>query len=243
MKHPARMIGEPLQDLRVLVGGVVVEDGVDDLAGRHDTLDGVEEFDELLMPMLGHAAADDGAVEDIEGGEQGSRAVTLVVVRHGAALAGLQRQSGLSSVEGLDLALFVDRDDDGMSWRLHVEANDILDLGGKRRIVGPLEGPQPMRLEAMGLPNALDRSQRDTEGLGHRSAGPMGYSPGWLGAGQGDDPRDDGRRNGRCARLAGLVSKKAVDTFFGEALLPSPDGRPADASTSRHFEHRQTIAG
>ena len=45
------MIGEPLQDVGVLVGGVVVEDGVDDLAGGHGALDGGEEADELLMPV------------------------------------------------------------------------------------------------------------------------------------------------------------------------------------------------
>ena len=50
-------------------------------------LDGVEEADELLMPVALHAAADDGAVEDVEGGEQRGRAVALVVVRHGAGAA------------------------------------------------------------------------------------------------------------------------------------------------------------
>ena len=36
---------------------------MDQLARRHGRLDGVEEADELLMPMPGHAAADHGAVE------------------------------------------------------------------------------------------------------------------------------------------------------------------------------------
>ena len=71
--------GEPGNHLRLFVGGVVVEDDVDDLAGRDLCLDGVEEADELLMAL--HAAADDGAVEDVEGGEQRGRAVALVVMR------------------------------------------------------------------------------------------------------------------------------------------------------------------
>ena len=62
---------EPCADLGVLVGGVVVEDDVDHLAGRHLGLDRVEEADELLMAMALHVAADDGAVEDVERGEQG----------------------------------------------------------------------------------------------------------------------------------------------------------------------------
>jgi hypothetical protein len=41
------MPGKPLADLRMLVGGVVVDDGVDCLSGRHLRLNGVEEADEL----------------------------------------------------------------------------------------------------------------------------------------------------------------------------------------------------
>ncbi len=45
----ALMAVEPGAHLRVLVGGVVVEDDVDGLSGRNLRLDGVEEADELLM--------------------------------------------------------------------------------------------------------------------------------------------------------------------------------------------------
>ena len=61
----------------MLVGGVVVEDGVDDLAGGNLALDGVQEADELLMAMALHAAADYGSVEHVERGEQGGGAVRL----------------------------------------------------------------------------------------------------------------------------------------------------------------------
>ena len=54
---------------------------------EEEALDGVEETDELLVPVLGHAAAQHGAVPDIERGEQGGDAVALVAVRHGAPLA------------------------------------------------------------------------------------------------------------------------------------------------------------
>src|SRR5512140_189420 len=71
-------------DLGMLVGGVVVEDDVDHLAGRHLGLDRVQEADELLMAVALHVAADDGPVEDVERSEQGRGAMALVVVRHGA---------------------------------------------------------------------------------------------------------------------------------------------------------------
>ena len=76
----ARVAVEPDANLRVLVGGVVVEDDVHHLPDRHLTLDVVEEADELLMAVALHAAADDRAVQDVERGEQGGRAMALVVM-------------------------------------------------------------------------------------------------------------------------------------------------------------------
>jgi len=105
----------------VLVGGIVVEDHVDNLAGRHGALDGVEEADELLMPVPLPAAADDRAVEDVERCEQGGRAVALVVVGHGATAARLDRHARLGAVEGLNLALLVDREHHGMGRRIDIQ--------------------------------------------------------------------------------------------------------------------------
>src|SRR5262249_10744542 len=42
----------------------------------------IEKADEFLMPTALHVAADNCAIEDIEGGEQRGRAVAVVVVRH-----------------------------------------------------------------------------------------------------------------------------------------------------------------
>jgi hypothetical protein len=69
----------------VLVGGVGVGDGTDDLTGRGSALDGVEEATEFLVSVARHAAADHGAVEDVERGEQGGGAVALVTAMARAA--------------------------------------------------------------------------------------------------------------------------------------------------------------
>ena len=104
MEGPARMPGEPRLDLRMLVSGVVVDHRLDQLAGWDVALDSVEEADELVMSMTLHAVPDHSAVEDVQGGEQRRRAMALIVVGHGAAAAGLQRQPRLEAVECLDLA-------------------------------------------------------------------------------------------------------------------------------------------
>ena len=77
-------------------------------------VDIIEEADELLMPVALHVATDDGAVENVEGGKQGGCAVAFVIVGHRPGAAGLHRQSRLGAVEGLDLALLVDRENDGV---------------------------------------------------------------------------------------------------------------------------------
>ena len=50
----------------MLVGSVVVEDRMDQLAGGYGSLDLVEEAYEFLVAVAGHALADHRAVEDIE---------------------------------------------------------------------------------------------------------------------------------------------------------------------------------
>ena len=61
------MTSEPSKHVLVFVGGVVVEDDMDRLAGRHGVLDRVEETDELRMPVALHALSEHGAVERVEG--------------------------------------------------------------------------------------------------------------------------------------------------------------------------------
>jgi hypothetical protein len=131
VERRSRMFGEPSQHLRIFMGGIVVEDGVDHLAGRDGPLDGGDEADELLTPMARHAAADDLAFEHAERGEQGRRAVAFVIVREGCAFPPLQRKTWLGPVARLDLAFLVDGDHCRVAGRVHVETDDIIKLGGE----------------------------------------------------------------------------------------------------------------
>jgi len=69
VEGPAGMAGEPLTDLFMLVGAVVVENDMDHLARRDVALDHVQEAKELLVPMALHVAADNGTVEHVESSE------------------------------------------------------------------------------------------------------------------------------------------------------------------------------
>src|SRR5215510_6046778 len=100
MEGPARMTGQPGRYLGMLVGGIVVEYRMDQLAGRDFALDGIEEADEFAVAVALHAAPDHRPVKHAERGEQGCRAVALVVVRHGLATTRFDRQPGLGAIEG-----------------------------------------------------------------------------------------------------------------------------------------------
>jgi transposase len=175
----------------VLVGGVVVDDGVNRLTGRHRGLDLVEEADKLLMPVALHVAADHRAVQHVQRGEQGGGAVADVVVGHRPGSALLHRQAWLGAVERLDLALFVDRQHDGMGGGIDVEAHDIAEFLGKLRVVGELERLHPVRRQAVGLPDALNADGADAGRLGHRADAPVRGFVGRVGERQVDHALDN----------------------------------------------------
>ena len=67
-----------------------------------------------------------------ECGEQGRRAMSLVVMRHGLTATRFQRQTRLRAVEGLDLALLIERKDHGMGRRIEIETDDVGSFAAKR---------------------------------------------------------------------------------------------------------------
>lgn len=70
MEGPARVPRQPGSDFGLFVCGVVVQDDVYRLILRQLSLNRVEEADKLLILVTLHVAADDGAVENIQGSEE-----------------------------------------------------------------------------------------------------------------------------------------------------------------------------
>ena len=102
VEDEARVPIEPLRHLRMLMGGVIVEDHVNELSGGHLGLDSIQEADELLVTMALHTSAHDLTLEHIESSKQRRCAVALVM-GHGAGPALLHWQAGLGAIEDLDL--------------------------------------------------------------------------------------------------------------------------------------------
>src|SRR5215218_7963485 len=91
----------------MLVGAIVVQDGMDHLAGRHARLDRVEEADELLMAMALHAAAQNRPLQHVQRRKQGCGPAPFIVVGHGGWSARPHGRAGPGAAERLDLALLI----------------------------------------------------------------------------------------------------------------------------------------
>ena len=161
----------------------------------------------------------------VQRGEQRGRPVAGVVRGPALRLAGGHRQQGLRAVQGLHLALLVDRQDDGILRRAHVQADDVADLLDEVGVGGELEGLAEVGLEAEGPPDAADGRLRQPDGLGHVAGAPVGGGLGLLLQGLGDDPLD--HRVGDRPRGAGRGSS----------------ARPSSRSARKRFRHLPTVTG
>ena len=85
------MTRQPRLPPGVLVRGAIAEHRMDQLAGRHFALDGIEETDEFAASVALHASADHSCIERAERGEQGGGVARLIAMWHGLAPPGLDR--------------------------------------------------------------------------------------------------------------------------------------------------------
>ena len=89
------------------------------------------------------------------------------------ALARLQRQPRLRSLQGVNLALLINTNHEGLVRRIHVQPHDIGQLLDERGIGRQREGADTMRLQAMRDPDPMDRRGTQALGGGHRPQTPL----------------------------------------------------------------------
>ena len=172
----SRISLEPRFDLLVLMGGVIVTNDMDFFSVRNIAADQVEKANPFLMAMLFHTGADDLAAERIHRGEQRGCAVALVIMSHCLAATLLERKSWLSSVQSLDLAFLIAREDQRMLGRVEIQTDDVFELFLKLFVVGKFETRHPMRLETMRRPDTPNTGCADSRGFRHRCPAPVGAS-------------------------------------------------------------------
>ena len=167
--------------------------------------------------------------------------MAFVIVREGCALPPLQGQTRLVPVERLDLAFLVDEDHCRVAWRVHVEIDDIIELGGE---VGSLDRLKVLIRCGWSLWAAhmrwIVRSERPI-------ALAMARPVQWVTAPRGAQGALDDGMHLACGTRRSPADRSCraatLNAFLGEALLPAPHHRPADADPLGNLQHRQALGG
>src|ERR1017187_1432646 len=128
--------------------------------------------------MPGITLANDLAIQNLQSGEQGGRSMPDIVMGISAAASRLERQARLRSVQRLDLALFIQAENQAFFRWIEIETHHVGQFLQKAHIAGEFESAAQMRLEIVFLPEAVDRVLADALLPRHRPATPMGHAAG-----------------------------------------------------------------
>ena len=123
--------------------------------------------------MKRHAVADYFPIQNIQCSEECGCAMTFIVVRKRATPARFHRQSWLSSIESLDLTLFIHAQYECLFRRVHVQAHHVTQFFDELRVAAEFEGFGQMWLEVVMLPNPAHRRFTQPLSSGHCSRTPM----------------------------------------------------------------------
>ena len=125
----------------------------------------------MSMPFLTKSV--NFAVGRVESGQQSRGAVAFVVVSHGLAATGLESQSGLGAIQGLDLAFLIPTEHQSVLGRVQIPSDNVFQLFGEFGIVADLEILHPMRLQSVTMPDAAHAGLTDSGRRGHRAGTPV----------------------------------------------------------------------
>ena len=193
---------------------------------------------------------DDGAVGDVEGGEQAGGARAHVVVGAFLGHAGHHRERRLAARQRLDLGLLVHAQHHRGLGRVQVEPDDVIDLLHEQRVVGQLEVLAAMRLQLKGLPDPPDRGLGQPAALGHRFARPVrGVGGGGFQRGHhhvldllGGHRRRPARPRVVDQPVAAAPRRTGAATSRPSAAPPAPAPRPPCSTGPRRSPARSATA-
>src|SRR4029453_11117064 len=179
-----------------------------------------QEVEELFMTVAFEALSDHGALQDIERGEQRGRAMAHVVVGHGPTASALERQSRLSSIQSLNLRLLVHAENQSLVRRIQIKAHHIAEFFHKVLVAGEFEGANPMRLQAMAIPDPSDRHVANAQMSSQGARTPMGgINRGFLKR-RIDNPLDGGGIQTSRRTLARWLMFQPGSSSFAKTFAP-----------------------
>jgi ELWxxDGT repeat protein len=219
----SRATKQPSLDERGFVGSAVVEHEMDFCILRNVAIDGVEELAELDAAVTAVVLGDDLPGLDVEGCEEGRGAVPNVVVGPPLELTRPHGQDRLAPVQGLDLRLLVDAQDQRPVRGVQIEPDNAADLLDQQRIGRKLEVLGTMRPQAESAPDTSDAASAQARDAGKRPIAPVSCIPGLALQSQRDDLLDlriaDAPRSPRS-----WLIQQPVSTLLDEPPPPATNG-------------------
>ena len=113
----------------------------------------------------------------------------------------------------------------------------------KARVVGKLELTNPVRLEPVSAPDAMNRTHAEPRRLRHQGSGPMGRFPRWFAERQRDDALRCLRTQRFDAERPSLIAKQTLEPLLHKTFLPAPNVRLGLAGLTRDLVRADAIGG
>ena len=154
------------------MGGVFSQNDVDELAQRNFAVDLLEKLQPLAVGVFLGGVSDDFARQVIQRGKESDGAVAIVIMGLSADMSFAQRQTRLTALQRLDLALLVTTEHHCLLWRIELKTDDIPKFGLKIRIAGKLKDTGQVWLDFVLTPDSLHGRLGDTKLASHRAASP-----------------------------------------------------------------------
>src|SRR5262245_3031175 len=216
------------------MGSVIVQNEMQVQGLRHRLIDSIEEATKLYRPMTTMKLADNSATLDFQRRKQRSGPVTSIVVTAPFALARPHRQHWLRAVQGLNLCLFVNTQNQGFGRRIEVQPHNITNLLDEQRIPGKFESFAPMGSQCKGVPDTPYGGVAQAARLRHRTSAPMRGILRCRLQGHRQHPlhlRITEPKGGSRSRFV----QKTIETFVHKPAAPLPYGLYRQVKPSRHY--------
>lgn len=233
---------QPLLHSSMFMRPIVIDDKMNLQVAGDVGLHMIQELQVLLMSVPLFAPGDYFARGDVQSGKQGRCPMADIVMGHALDIAQPDGEDGLGSIQGLNLAFFVDTEDHGLFGRVEIQPDDIADLFDEERVGRDLEMALPMGLETEGLPDAVNGGPRDGDFLGHGADRPMGAVLRFRLNGFLDELGDSFIGN-RAGTPGPQFIMKARDSLILITAAPSADGVGTIVDFPSDFLIREAISG
>jgi hypothetical protein len=139
------------------MSAIVVQDDMDRHLARGAALNPLQKTHKLLMTVTRHAVAQHLAAQAIQRGQQRRGSEARIIVGLALGKSRTPGQNRLRTIQGLDPALLIDAQHPGFFGGIQVPTYNAVRPGKEPGIEAELEALDPMRLQAMRLPDAIHR--------------------------------------------------------------------------------------